>query len=253
MDRFEICYARVRKSEGGWSDRPLKDDPGGKTMWGVTQGTYDNWRRAQGQPTQTVRKITAEEAHAIYRAWFWNKAGEGLPVGLDYAVFDYGVNSGPGRAIGELQRLLGVKDDGLIGPQTLAAAHAVEDQDVLIARLTAARLRYVRGLRNYRANPGWEPRIAGVQKAAQAEARGSVGDFIPEVVAPGKAPPEAKSAARTALEVVTDKDTLATIGGVVGSAGALASGSGPIQWALAAVLVLAAVTGAVLLLRRAKA
>jgi lysozyme family protein len=44
-----------------------------------------------------------------------------LPSGVDYAVFDYGVNSGISRAAKVLQRLVGTDVDGEIGPNTIAA------------------------------------------------------------------------------------------------------------------------------------
>ena len=42
-----------------------------------------------------------------------------LPSGLDLAVFDWAVNSGPGRAIKKLQKMIGTVADGGIGPNTL--------------------------------------------------------------------------------------------------------------------------------------
>lgn len=69
-----------------------------------------------------MRLIADAELSAIYKRQYWDKAGRGLPVGLDYAVFDYAVNSGPAQAARDLQRVLGVKPDGIIGAMTLAAA-----------------------------------------------------------------------------------------------------------------------------------
>ena len=48
------------------------------------------------------------DAAKIYRARYWDALRcDELPAGLDYAVFDYGVNSGIGRAAKVMARLLG--------------------------------------------------------------------------------------------------------------------------------------------------
>ena len=45
-----------------------------------------------------------------------------MPPGLDLAVFDLAVHSGPLRAVRLLQAVLGVEADGIVGPVTLGAA-----------------------------------------------------------------------------------------------------------------------------------
>jgi lysozyme family protein len=70
-----------------------------------------------------VRALTRAEAASIYRRFYWDAVrADALPPGLDHAVFDLAVNSGPPRASTLLQRVLGVAEDGLIGPITLEAA-----------------------------------------------------------------------------------------------------------------------------------
>ena len=55
----------------------------------------------------------------------WRRAGmTGVPSGLDYAVADWSVNSGPARAVKELQKLVKVTPDGVMGAKTLAAVEA---------------------------------------------------------------------------------------------------------------------------------
>ncbi len=44
MDRFEACHAITAKWEGGWSNH--KADPGGKTMYGVTEAVFHAWLKA---------------------------------------------------------------------------------------------------------------------------------------------------------------------------------------------------------------
>lgn len=94
---FEEAYAFIRRWEGGYVNDP--DDRGGATNLGVTQATYDAYRRRHGLPLQDVRSITREEAEAIYREGFWEPSGAGsLPRPLGIVHMDTAVNMGLGRA-----------------------------------------------------------------------------------------------------------------------------------------------------------
>ncbi|RVE85900.1 hypothetical protein CN235_29700 [Sinorhizobium meliloti] len=74
-----------------------------------------------------VRAMSREEAADIYRRSYCPQCGvDLLPPGLDYAVFDFGVNSGPARAVKTLQKVVGVREDGHVGEQTLAAVRKFE-------------------------------------------------------------------------------------------------------------------------------
>jgi lysozyme family protein len=92
-------------------------------------------------------------------------------------VFDYGVNSGPGHAAQELQKLLGVTADGNIGPGTLSAVAACEDVGKLISLYCAARLGYLKALQGWETfGDGWEPRVKRVEERALSMAGASHSD-----------------------------------------------------------------------------
>lgn len=173
---FERARELTGVSEGGWSDRPLSQDPGGPTMKGVTLKTYTAWRLSKGLPKPSkddLRNITDAEVSAIFREGYWTPARcDDLPAGLDYAVFDCAINSGPGRAVRVLQEVVGAAVDGRIGPKTLAAVHAASlDSDAtaeLIDRYQDARLAFLKGLANWSANPGWAVRVERVRREAKA-------------------------------------------------------------------------------------
>jgi len=103
---FEEAYAFIRKWEGGYVHDP--DDRGGATNMGITQATYDRYRRDHGLPPQDVRHITEEEAEAIYRQYYWEASGAGaLPRPLGLVHMDTAVNMGVERAgtfLAEAQR-----------------------------------------------------------------------------------------------------------------------------------------------------
>jgi lysozyme family protein len=50
-------------------------------------------------------------------------------------MFDAAVNHGPRRAVILLQRALGVKDDGVFGPKTLAAVQSADEEALCVAML----------------------------------------------------------------------------------------------------------------------
>ena len=122
---FPKILANTLQHEGAWSDHP--SDPGGPTMRGVTLKTYSDFL---GRPAlkDELRRIPAAHLEAIYRKRFWDKVqGDELAAispGLAACVFDFAVNSGPGRAAKALQSLCGAVVDGAIGPNTLAQAKA---------------------------------------------------------------------------------------------------------------------------------
>lgn len=158
---FAPSLARVLQHEGGYVDDP--QDPGGATNHGVTQAAYDAWRQSHGLARSPVRGISAAEVAAIYRQNYWNAIwGDELPAGVDYAVFDFAVNSGVKRASRYLQRIVGVPDDGQVGPVTIAAVNA-KPACATIAALSAARLDFLGQLPTFpRFGKGWTTRVADV-------------------------------------------------------------------------------------------
>lgn len=98
QSNFAKSLAAVLKSEGGYVNNPR--DPGGATNKGITQATYDAWNDSAKRARQNVQFIHDDEVQAIYRERYWDTVhGDELPSGIDYAVFDYAVNSGPTRAM----------------------------------------------------------------------------------------------------------------------------------------------------------
>jgi lysozyme family protein len=82
--------------EGGYRNHPR--DPGGRTNWGLTLGDYRRYIYTHATAND-VRTMPVAAAKRIYRAHYWDALRcDELPAGLDYCIFDYGVNSGIGRA-----------------------------------------------------------------------------------------------------------------------------------------------------------
>ena len=158
---FEACLANVLKSEGGYVDN--KADPGGRTNLGCTQAV---WEAFVGHPVSEadMRALTPDDVAPLYKRKYWDQvSGDDLPDGLDYAVFDVAINSGPGRAAKWLQEVVGVTADGSIGKGTLAAV-ASHDVNELIAAYSAKRLAFLQSLPTFGTfGKGWTTRVASVQ------------------------------------------------------------------------------------------
>ena len=125
-----------------------------------------------GASEADVRAMTVDEAKKIYRARYWDaQRCDELPSGLDYAVFDYGVNSGTGRSAKVLRRLLRLPDhSAVISDDVIAAAHAA-DAATLVTAICDERLRFLRALRTWPVfGTGWGRRVAEVKATALAMA-----------------------------------------------------------------------------------
>jgi lysozyme family protein len=120
---WDDAIAFVLEQEGGLTDDP--NDPGGVTKFGISKKAY---------PNLDIRNLTVAEAMDIYKRDYWApcKCDE-LPREFAISLFDCAVNQGTQTAICIMQRALKVKDDGIIGPKTLAAAHAAQPRAMRLA------------------------------------------------------------------------------------------------------------------------
>jgi len=144
MKTIDDVISDVLAMEGGYVDDPL--DRGGATNRGVTAATLGEYREL-GRPATPaeVKTLTETEARAIYlQRYVKAPAFDTLPPWLIPVVVDDAVLSGPKSAVTTLQRILGVPEDGVLGPKTRQAL-TVKDPAAVIRDYTKARaLRYAR-------------------------------------------------------------------------------------------------------------
>ncbi len=97
-ENFEKALQFLFPSEGGYVND--KDDKGGPTNMGVTQSTYNSYRRNKGLSTKSVKEITREEAINLYYENYWKMSGADniSDPNMAVALFDTAVLHGPSMA-----------------------------------------------------------------------------------------------------------------------------------------------------------
>ena len=147
---FEKAFAKLIDHEGGYVNNPR--DPGGETKFGISKRAY---------PALNIADLTLDDAKAIYRRDYWNRAQcDRLHPDVAFQVFDGAVNSGIGNSIRWMQEAAGVAVDGIVGPLTL---RQVGDMDtaIVIARYNGVRLKFMASLSTWDVfGRGWARRIA---------------------------------------------------------------------------------------------
>jgi len=173
LGNFNACYDASRISEGGYVNHPA--DNGGPTNFGVTQMSYNRYRRREGKPLRDVRQIEQAEVRTIYQVDFWDECNaDHYPKGLDFAVFDFALNSGPSRAVKYLQKTVNAKADGKPGPLTIKAVQehvAKFGVHETINDVCDVRLQYMRTLDDWPVfGKGWTNRVDDARATALAMA-----------------------------------------------------------------------------------
>lgn len=159
---FDVVFDRVFGHEGGYSDNPA--DPGnwtggkigvGKllgTKYGIAANTY---------PGINIKELTENQAKAIYYEDWWVALDmQRFCRPMQFQMFDAAFNHGMRNASKMFQRAVGSKDDGIIGPRTMKAAQAMDENDKLM-RFLSYRLSFYADLGTFDTfGRGWTRRVA---------------------------------------------------------------------------------------------
>lgn len=165
LDNWNDSFKHLLVSEGGFVNHP--SDPGGMTNLGVTKKVWDQFIGHESDEAE-MRSLTPEMVAPLYKKNYWDACRcDELPTGLDYLVFDFAVNAGPGRAIKTLQSAVGVTPDGGFGPRTLEAV-MTHSMNELVDKFSESKLGFYKALPTFATfGKGWTNRVASVK--AQAE------------------------------------------------------------------------------------
>ncbi len=137
---FAVALNRTLGFEGGWSDHP--NDRGGLTYMGITSRTLSRYNSVTGHDLY-MEHLTPETVADIYHELFWLVPNIGMITGVELPgfMFDFYVHSGP-RAVRFLQSEVGAKEDGILGPKTIASLPAWPYHD-LIKSLAMRRMKFL--------------------------------------------------------------------------------------------------------------
>lgn len=171
MAEIEILAPFILSFEGGFVSDPA--DPGGATNRGVTLATWKSTgydKDGDGDiDVADLRLITAQDAVArVLKPHYWDRwqADRIRSQSVANIVVDWVWASGK-YGITEVQKILGVKTDGLVGEKTLAALNA-NDARLMFNRIKSARIRYIEALVKRRPastkfRKGWLRRIDAIR------------------------------------------------------------------------------------------
>ncbi|NBW09822.1 MAG: hypothetical protein EBR82_17535 [Caulobacteraceae bacterium] len=127
MADFQIAMKRVARWEGGYQAH--KSDKGNYnsrgelvgTNWGVAAFVYEAWIK-RPPSAEDMKNMKKEEAWQIFQTNFWdNMLGNAIEdQNIGNILFDGYVNHGR-TGLRIMQRVLGLKVDGVVGELTIAA------------------------------------------------------------------------------------------------------------------------------------
>lgn len=142
---YRDAINKVLEHEGGYVNNPL--DLGKRTNYGVTQKVYEQFigrklvgpdtDAPKGQPmseAETVmRTMPKGNAIAIYKKNYWDviQGDKIKQYAVAAVIFDQAINRGHVAAVKQAQRVLGLTQDGKMGPVTLATLNGVKDTDFI--------------------------------------------------------------------------------------------------------------------------
>ena len=165
LSNWPASIELVLKSEGGFSNNP--HDPGGMTNLGVTKKAWEAYVQQQVDEAE-MRGLTPEIVAPFYKTRYWDACKcDQLPLGIDYAVFDFAVNAGVNRASKTMQTALGTAADGIVGPATIGVAINA-DPDHFLEKFSAAKEQFYRNLPTFEHfGKGWLRRVSEVKQTAE--------------------------------------------------------------------------------------
>lgn len=156
----------ILKWEGGFANHP--NDKGGATNKGITIATFRHFF-GSGATVEQLKAMTDEQWETVFRKGFWNpfKGDEIKNQSIANICVDWAWGSGATTAIKQVQRLLGVAADGVVGNITLGAINNAEPEK-LFEKIKSARLAFVEAIVKRDASQqvflkGWRNRINSIQ------------------------------------------------------------------------------------------
>lgn len=139
---FDTALEQVLKNEGGYVDHP--EDRGGKTNYGITQKTLSDFL-GRDASDEEIQNISMDTVRQIYRQNYWDrlKLSHIIDMRLAHILFDQAVNRGTRKVAEQIQKLVGVTVDGVIGPVTLKAINDRVSDSLIFDFIKQSQLSYI--------------------------------------------------------------------------------------------------------------
>lgn len=205
---FQTAIKKVLQHEGAYVNNP--SDPGGPTNRGITiydarryAAEYD-WIKGRTVTVADMKSLPLWFAEAVYKAKYWDAMNcDLLEPGVDYAVFDYGVNSGVGRPGRVIRRILAESDTASAITPELALITSREPARRMVEKICDERLRYLQSLKTWPVfGKGWGRRVDEVRTIGSSLAEDLPLLDSPKIVpAPGRGIDPDKFAKVRALQI----------------------------------------------------
>ena len=166
MARAERLIPFILKWEGGYVND--KYDKGGATNKGITISTFRHFYGSK-MTVEDLQNITDEQWEKIFLVGFWRpfRADDIKSQSIANICVDWAWASGTTTAIRQVQKILGVTADGIVGDITIGAINKCDAED-LFNRIKKARIDFVNAI--VRNNPtqarfsrGWVNRINDIE------------------------------------------------------------------------------------------
>jgi len=161
MADFLKYWPKLVEVEGYWAND--LEDRGGATWMGISYNNYPAWsgwaviesalpdfKHATAKIANPILKPNSDllnKVQTFYKKSQWDVLNADQITNQSIASFlvDWGINTGMSIPAKKVQKILGLKEDGDVGPKTIAAINAANGPD-LFAKLQAARETYYRAI-----------------------------------------------------------------------------------------------------------
>ena len=122
MAIFDLAFEKTMFLEGGYKLHNVHGDRGGMTYAGISRIAWPNWTGWMlidgGETTGT--RIEAM-VYQFYKSNYWDAVnGDNIAFqNVSFMIYDFAVNAGIKRSVRMAQKIVGAKEDGILGPKTL--------------------------------------------------------------------------------------------------------------------------------------
>jgi len=140
MAEFRHIFEKTLANEGGYVLHEVPGDKGGMTYAGISRRHWPDWEgwKYIDVDMGSFHHSAQRCVEKFYHLKFWSLVGGNL-IDYDsiaYSIYDFAVNVGVKTAVKMIQKCLGVKADGVMGPITLSYINSELDPDILMTEFS---------------------------------------------------------------------------------------------------------------------